>query len=172
MTINQSYLNIDAESWRSECYQRHGYDPKVVIPVPIVEFIYDEGYCIISSDETPCEDFEVDIQTKCITVSSLKPPTLRRVYLAMAYWYALMEVERSEENDRRAHDFAFQFLLPLDAFKTFVSDYKELGIIDIYSILDVPPYMIEYRYSRTPEYDEIWDNRDMVAFTTESELIR
>ena len=164
MTINQSYLNIDAESWRAECYLRHGYDPKVVIPVPVEEFIHDENYCIVSTDSREIDDFEIDTQIKCITVSSLKPTTLRRVYLAMAYWYALMEVERSEENDRRAHDFAFQFLLPLDAFKTFVSDYKELGIIDIYTILDVPPYMIGYRYSRTPEYEEIWNNREMVAY--------
>lgn len=160
--MDKQFLNIDANKWREECYKRHGY-PEDLLPVPVEEFIHDTDYCIVSSD-TFEKDFDLDYYS--VTVNSLKPSCLRRFYLTMAYWYVLMGEERTEENDKRAHDFAIRFLLPPNAFENYVEKYPEAGIIDIYMTLDVPAYMIEYVYGATAAYETIWNSRDVVFMGT------
>ena len=147
--------NLDAEQLRSECYRRHGYDQSI-LPVPIEEFLHDEDYCIIKTD-SPVDRFELDIRAKCVTVNSLIPSCLARLYLTMAYWYALTEAEQTTENDALAHRFAFKFLLPPDALKVFVTSNFEAGFVDICQVLDVPAYLIGLRYFETEEYDQILD---------------
>lgn len=147
--------NLDAEQLRTECYRRHGYDQSI-LPVPIEEFLHDEDYCIIKTD-SPVDQFELDIRAKCVTVNSLIPSCLARVYLTMAYWYALTEAEHTPENDALAHRFAFEFLLPADALKVFVTDFPDAGFVDVCQVLDVPAYLIDLRYSDTEEYWQILD---------------
>ena len=86
--LDELFFENDAkvEAWRTICYNRHGYRHSM-LPVPIEEFIHDEGYCIIGTDAEDCGEFELDTQTKTVTVSSLIPSPLRRVYLAMAYYF-------------------------------------------------------------------------------------
>lgn len=146
---------LDAEQLRTECYRRHGYDRRV-LHVPIEAFLHDEDYCIVKTD-SPVDDFEIDFGTKCVTINSLVSSYIQRIYLAMAYWYALTEAERTPENEKQAFLFAIEFLLPSYAFEIFVSEMPDVGFVDACQILDVPAYMIEMRYAETEEYDQILD---------------
>lgn len=140
---NELFFEDDAkiETWRTICYNRHGYRHSM-LPVPIEEFIHDEDYCIIGTDAKDCGEFELDTTTKTVTVSSLIPSPLRRVYLAMAYYFMMTGQEITEDTLETAQAFAQIFLIPENTPEYLNEECPSMGWVDTFQIIDAPAYMI------------------------------
>lgn len=139
---NELFFEDDTkvEAWRTICYNRHGYRPSM-LPVPIEEFVHDEGYCIIGVDAMDTE-FELDTAAKTVTVSSLNPSPLRRVYLAMAYYFMMTGREITEDTLETAQAFAQIFLIPENTPEYLNEECPSMGWVDTFQIIDAPAYMI------------------------------
>lgn len=140
---NELFFEDDAkvEAWRTICYNRHGYRHSI-LPVPIEEFIHDEDYCIIGTDAKDCGEFELDTTTKTVTVSSLIPSPLRRVYLAMVYYFMMTGQEITEDTLETAQAFAQIFLIPENTLEYLNEECPSMGWVDTFQIIDAPAYMI------------------------------
>lgn len=143
---NELFFADDAkvEAWRTICYNRHGYRPSM-LPVPIEEFIHDEDYCIIGTDakdDAMDTEFELDTIAKTVTVSSLIPSPLRRVYLAMAYYFMMTGREITEDTLETAQAFAQIFLIPENTPEYLNEECPSMGWVDTFQIIDAPAYMI------------------------------
>ena len=151
----------NVEAIRKYFYEEHGFTR--ILPVPVDVFIQDFDYCISSTDDeaTAFEPsyFTVDQRVKDVNINSLSPSHMKRFFLAMALWYILAGIEtRTERFDEMACVFAKKFLLPVDAIERYMyHNDGNVGIIDFYMLMDTPSFLIDQRYEKTKEYEEMFE---------------